>query len=94
MNVIWGEALSDHVRQNRLCELNVIEQVVNLCHTTIVRDAWDRGQPLTIHGWVYGISDGLLSDLGMNVSSAEALAVSLPASLAQYEKPARSGIAA
>lgn len=83
-----GEVLPDPVRQDRLCELNVIEQVVNLCHTTIVRDAWDRGQPLTIHGWVYGISDGLLSDLGMNVSSADGLAPSLSASLAQYEKPA------
>ena len=88
-----GEALPDHVRQNRLCELNVIEQVVNLCHTSIVRDAWDRGQELTIHGWVYGISDGLLSDLGMNVSSAQALAVSLSTSLAQYEKPALTGVA-
>lgn len=82
-----GEALSDHVRQNRLVELNVIEQVVNLCQTTIVHDAWERGQDITVHGWVYGIGDGLLSDLGMNISSAEMLAVNLAQSLASYEKP-------
>jgi len=82
-----GEALADRVRQNRLCELNVIEQVVNLCQTTVVRDAWERGQNLTIHGWVYGIEDGLLSDLGMNISNADMLAGNLADSLATYEKP-------
>lgn len=55
----------------RLCELNVIEQVVNVCHTTIVRQAWERGQTLSIHGWVYGLSDGLLRDLGMGITSEE-----------------------
>src|SRR5450830_154530 len=54
-----GEALPSHVRQNRLVELNVIEQVINLCQTTIVHDAWERNQELTIHGWVYGLQDGL-----------------------------------
>ena len=52
---------------DRLCELNVIEQVANVCQTTIVRDAWDRGQPLAVHGWVYGLKDGLLRDLGTTV---------------------------
>ena len=52
---------------NRLCELNVIEQAMNVCRTTIVRDAWERGQELVIHGWVYGIQDGLLRDLGMTI---------------------------
>jgi carbonic anhydrase len=56
---------------SRLCELNVIEQVANVCQTTIVQDAWQRGQPLTIHGWVYGLKDGLLRDLHVNVNSAE-----------------------
>jgi carbonic anhydrase len=46
-----------------LCELNVIEQVANVCRTTIVRDAWARGQPLAVHGWIYGLKDGLLRDL-------------------------------
>jgi carbonic anhydrase len=49
-------------RVNHLCELNVIEQVVNVCQTTIVGDAWDRGQPLSVHGWVYGLEDGLVRD--------------------------------
>ena len=53
---------------DRLCELNVIEQVSNVCHTTIVRDAWDRGQALAVHGWVYGLKDGLVRDLGMTVT--------------------------
>ena len=52
---------------DRLCELNVIEQVSNVCQTSIVLDAWERGQSLTIHGWVYGLHDGLLRDLGTTV---------------------------
>ena len=56
-------------RIDRLCELNVIEQVGNVCQTTIVRDAWDRGQELTVHGWAYGLKDGLARDLGTSVSS-------------------------
>jgi carbonic anhydrase len=59
-------------RTNLLCELNVIEQVSNVCQTTIVREAWERGQDLTIHGWIYGLKDGLLRNLGLNVSSAGA----------------------
>jgi carbonic anhydrase len=60
-------------RHDRLCELNVIEQVANACHTTIVRDAWDRGQRLTVHGWCYGLSDGRIHDLGMDVAHFDAL---------------------
>lgn len=56
-------------RHNRLCELNVIEQVVNVGQTTVVRDAWARGQQLTVHGWVYDIRDGLLRDLATSVAS-------------------------
>jgi carbonic anhydrase len=58
-------------RVDRMCELNVIEQVVNVCQTTIVQDAWDRGQVLAIHGWVYGLKDGLLRDLGTTVTKVE-----------------------
>ncbi|MGI8436870.1 MAG: carbonate dehydratase [Chthoniobacterales bacterium] len=54
-----------------LCELNVIEQVANVCQTTIAQDAWERGQPLTVHGWVYGLKDGLLRDLHISTDSAE-----------------------
>lgn len=56
-------------RSNRLCELNVIEQVSNVCQTTIVCDAWERGQELTVHGWIYGLKDGLLRDLHMTAAS-------------------------
>jgi len=55
---------------DRLCELNVIEQVANVCRATIVEDAWTRGQPLTVHGWIYDIHDGLLRDLKVTVASA------------------------
>lgn len=53
----------------RLCELNVIEQVLNVCETTIVRDAWERGQELSVHGWIYGLHDGLLRDLDCTVTA-------------------------
>jgi carbonic anhydrase len=56
-------------RHDRLCELNVIEQVANVCLTTIVRDAWARNQPLSVHGWVYGLSDGLLRNLHVSASN-------------------------
>jgi carbonic anhydrase len=57
-------------RIDRLCELNVIEQVVNVCQATIVHDAWNRGQHLAVHGWVYGLHDGLLRDLAITVTHA------------------------
>lgn len=56
---------------DRLCEINVIEQVLNLCHTPVVRDAWGRGQPLAVHGWIYGLKDGLVRDLDVTVTSPE-----------------------
>ena len=56
---------------NRLCELNVIEQVANVCQTTIVRDAWDNGQDLAVHGWIYGLQDGLLRDLDVTVANSD-----------------------
>ncbi|MBX7106253.1 MAG: carbonate dehydratase [Gemmataceae bacterium] len=61
-------------RQDRLCELNVIEQAVNVCQTTVVQQAWRAGQDLTVHGWIYRLNDGLLHDLGLCVSSDEGLA--------------------
>lgn len=57
----------------RLCELNVIEQVRHVCQTTIVQEAWKRGQPLTVHGWVYGVGDGLARDLDVSVTAAGAV---------------------
>ncbi len=61
-------------RHDRLCELNVIEQVANVSQTTVVRDAWARGQALAVHGWIYGLHDGLLRDLGMCVTGETELA--------------------
>ena len=58
-------------RHDRLCELNVREQVINVAQTTIVQDAWARGQALTVHGWIYGLEDGLLRDLDVCVDSAD-----------------------
>jgi carbonic anhydrase len=57
-------------RSARLCEFNVIEQVANVCATTMVREAWERGQSLTVHGWIYGLRDGLLRDLRFIASNA------------------------
>ena len=54
---------------DRLCELNVIEQVANVCHTTVARDAWDRGQRLAVHGWIYSLQDGRLRDLNVTINS-------------------------
>lgn len=53
---------------NRLCELNVIEQVANVCRSSVVQEAWERSQALAVHGWIYGLRDGLLKDLGVSVA--------------------------
>ena len=86
-----GEVLTPKQRTDRLCELNVIEQVVNLCQTTVVQDAWERGQTLTVHGWIYGLQDGLLSELGMSISSPDKLAPHLESSLARYQDQPSTG---
>jgi len=59
----------DTEASNRLCELNVIEQVANVCQTTIARDAWERGQELMVHGWIYGLQNGLLRNLNVTVAN-------------------------
>ncbi|MBO0720064.1 MAG: carbonate dehydratase [Blastocatellia bacterium] len=67
-------AIADEaMREDRLCELNVIEQVVNVCQTTIVQEAWARSQDLAVHGWIYGLQDGHLRDLKMCVTNLEEL---------------------
>jgi carbonic anhydrase len=60
---------TEEERHDRLCEINVIEQVINASETTVVRDAWARGQPLAVHGWAYGLRDGILRDLGLCVTA-------------------------
>jgi carbonic anhydrase len=69
-------------RCDRLCELNVVEQVGNVCRTTIVRDAWARGQELAVHGWIYGLKDGLLHDLKCTATSVESARQSQESALA------------
>ena len=69
-------------RADRLCELNVIEQVANVCQTTIVRDAWDRGQELAVHGWVYGLKDGLIRDMDFTAATPDEAASAYEAAIA------------
>ena len=64
----------ESLRHARLCELNVIEQVSNVCQTTVVEDAWSRHQALSVHGWIYGLHDGRVRDLGIDVGAKSALA--------------------
>lgn len=74
---------------DHLCELNVIEQAVNVCQTTVVRDAWRRGQDLAVHAWIYSLDDGRIRDLGMSVESEDRLAPELEHALRGLEeKPA------
>ena len=73
-----ARAADEEARLRLLCELNVREQVANVCRTTVVQAAWERGQELSVHGWVYALEDGLLRDLG--------LCVNCPADLAGAEE--------
>jgi carbonic anhydrase len=63
--------LDEQERFDQFCELNVIHQVYNVCHTTIVQGAWRRGQNLSVHAWIYGLKDGIIQDLHVEISSAE-----------------------
>ncbi len=67
----WIDAVADEQRADMLCDFNVIEQVVNVGVSTVMLDAWGRGQKVTLHGWAFGVHDGLLQDLGMSVSSPD-----------------------
>lgn len=69
------DAIEDHAeRVDRLCELNVIEQVTNVCQTTVIESAWERGQEVTVHGWIYRLNDGLVRDLKVSTSENETIA--------------------
>jgi carbonic anhydrase len=86
------QCIDDEARRlDALVELNVLEQARNLCHTTIVKDAWDRGQTVVIHGWVYGLHNGLLDDLRITVSAPHevqsAYAKGLAAVATRYLRP-------
>jgi len=82
---------TEEQRHARLCELNVIEQVMHVCQTTVVRDAWLRGQPLSVHGWIYGLRDGLLRDLGMCVTAEAELPACYAAACAGQAADADGG---
>lgn len=60
-----------NTRVARLCELNVIEQVHNVCHTTVLQEAWNRGQAVNVHGWIYGLDDGIIRDLKISISNGK-----------------------
>ncbi|MCX7149614.1 MAG: carbonate dehydratase [Rhodocyclales bacterium] len=75
------DGLAEDRREDRLCELNVLEQVINVARSIVVDDAWQRGQSITIHGWIYGLKDGLMRDLGLTVSAPEHIAERYQAAL-------------
>ena len=74
-----------HARADRLCELNVIEQALNVAQTTIVRDAWERGQTLRVHSWIYSLGDGRVRDLGLHVAATAELADAAAAAIAHVD---------
>lgn len=67
-------ATDDAQRVDRLCELNVVEQVNNVCHTSVIQEAWERGQDVAVHGWIYSIQNGLLQDLNVTISKPDEIA--------------------
>ena len=85
---VWIDGVEPERRVDALCELNVIEQALNVCQTTVVQDAWQRGQELVVHGWFYGLHNGWLEDLSMTVAQpaemADAHARALAAVKARY----------
>ena len=86
------EAIPQDRRDDALCELNAIEQAENVCLTTVIRDAWARGQKLAVHGWVYSLADGVVRELGMDVDSPEALDAVYAQAMARLRE--RHGVAA
>ena len=77
----WLDGLPESSRLQALVELNVLEQALNVCQTTVVQDAWSRGQAVVVHGWVYGLHNGLLEDLTMTVTSIETVPTAYEAAL-------------
>ncbi len=82
---------SEAARVDRLCELNVIEQVMHVCRTTVVQDAWHRGQALAVHGWIYELADGLVRELGIAADGPVALDNQYKRALAALAKPGGVG---
>jgi carbonic anhydrase len=82
----WIDALPESRRVDALCELNVLEQAVNVCQTTVVQDAWARGQSVTVHGWVYGLHNGLLEDLRLTAEKADEVGAAYGNALAAVKR--------
>lgn len=82
----WLDTLGPEQRVNALCELNVLEQARNACQTTVVQDAWARGQEVVVHGWVYGLHNGLLEDLRITVGAPEQLAAAFQQALSAVKQ--------
>ncbi|XVJ68625.1 MAG: carbonate dehydratase [Rhizobacter sp.] len=79
----WLSSIANEdTRLSALCELNVLEQSLNVCETTVVQDAWQRGQKVVVHGWIYGLHNGLLEDLSMTVLNSDDVLVAYDKSLA------------
>ena len=84
-DALLAKVKADPQRMDRLCELNVMEQALNLCRATVVQDAWRNGKSLTVHGWVYGLHDGLIRDLGFCPSQADDVVPQYEAALKTIE---------
>jgi carbonic anhydrase len=80
------EHLPPAQQEDVLCEMNVIEQVGNVALSTVIQDAWERGQPVAVHGWVYGLKDGLLKDLGVTMDRRETVVSVFAAALKRYPR--------
>ncbi len=87
----WLDSLPAARRVDALCELNVVEQALNVCQTTVVHEAWARGQEVVVHGWVYGLHNGLLEDLAMTVTGNADLADAYQRALAAVQARYASG---
>ncbi|MDP3707287.1 MAG: carbonate dehydratase, partial [Polaromonas sp.] len=84
------DRISEPARFEALVELNVIEQVINVAQSTVLQDAWQRGQNVSLHGWVYGVHDGLLQDLGMSVTAVDELEPRYRAAVARVAQTSRA----
>jgi carbonic anhydrase len=82
--------VADHARPNLLCELNVIEQALNVCQSTVMQDAWLRGQNIQVHGWIYSLLDGRIRALNDGIDSSESIAVRYRAAIAACKE--RAGV--
>jgi carbonic anhydrase len=77
---------TEEERHDRLCEINVIEQVGNVALSTVVQDAWARGQPLTVHGWCYGLKDGMVKDLKVSMDNPDTVLDTFRAAIKRYPR--------